>query len=70
MRKQARERQQNREGRPILKRLHATLLQSFRGCTAKKMVCLRGVPKVTGILGKANSHFDPTQTGLGTTPPR
>ena len=29
-----------------------------------------GVPRVTGTLGKANSHFDPTQTGLGTAPPR
>ena len=37
------------------------------GSIAKKW---RGVPGVTGILGKANSHFDPTQTGLGTAPPR
>ena len=29
-----------------------------------------GVPGVTGTLGKANSHFDPTQTGPGTAPPR
>ena len=28
------------------------------------------VPGVTGTLGKANSHFDPTQTGSGTAPPR
>ena len=28
-----------------------------------------GVPGVTGVLGKANSHFDPTQTGSGTAPP-
>ena len=28
------------------------------------------VPGVTGTLGKANSHFDPTQTGPGTAPPR
>ena len=28
------------------------------------------MPGVTGTLGKANSHFDPTQTGPGTTPPR
>ena len=27
-------------------------------------------PGVTGILGRANSHFDPTQTGPGTAPPR
>ena len=31
----------------------------------EKMVCVRGVPGVTGTLGKANSHFNPTQTGLG-----
>ena len=29
----------------------------------------RGVPGITVILGKANSHFDPTQTGSGTAPP-
>ena len=27
------------------------------------MVCVIGVPRVTGTLGKANSHFNPTQTG-------
>ena len=36
----------------------------------KKMVCVRGVPGVTGTLGKPNSHFNPAQTGLGTAPPR
>ena len=35
----------------------------------RKMVCARGVPGVTGTLGKANSHFDPTQTDSGTAPP-
>ena len=35
---------------------------------AKK--CRGVVPGVTGTLGKANSHFDPTQTGSGTAPPR
>ena len=53
------------EDRSILKRLHATLLRSFRGLHGKKMVCVRGVHGVTGTLGKANSHFDPTQTGWG-----
>ena len=70
MRRRARERQDNREDRPILKRLRATLLQSFRGLHGEKMVCVKGVPGVTGIFGKANSYFNPTQTGLGTTPPR
>ena len=27
------------------------------------MLCVRGVPGVTGTLGKANSYFDPIQTG-------
>ena len=53
------------EDRPILKRLRATLLWSFRGLHGKKMVCVRGVPGITGTLGKANSYFNPTQTGLG-----
>ena len=53
------------EDRPILKRLRATLLRSFRGLHGEKMVCVRGVPGVTGTLGKTNSHFDPTQTGRG-----
>ena len=40
------------------------------GLHGEKMVCVRGVPGVTGTLGKANSHFNPTQTGLGTALPR
>ena len=58
------------EDKPILKRLRAALLRSFRGLHDEKMVCVRGVPGVTGTLGKANSHFNPTQTGLGTAPQR
>ena len=50
------------EDRPILKRLRATLLRSFRGLHGEKMVCVRGVPGATGTLGKANSHFGPIQT--------
>ena len=53
------------EDRPILKRLCATLLPSFRGLHGKKMVCVRGVPGVTGTLGKTNSHFDPIQMVRG-----
>ena len=41
-----------------------------QGLHGKKMVCVGGVPGVTGTLGKANSHFDPTQTGLGKASPR
>ena len=36
-----------------------------QGAARQKMVSLRGVPGVTGTLGKANSHFNPNQTGLG-----
>ena len=53
------------EDGPILKRLRVTLVRSFRGLHSEKMVCVRGVPGVTGTLGKANSHFDPTQMGRG-----
>ena len=41
----------------------------IRGQHGEKMVCVGGVLRVTGTLGKANSHFDPTQTGLGKAPP-
>ena len=41
-----------------------------QGAARQKMVCVRGVPGVTGTLRKTNSHFDPTQTRLGTAPPR
>ena len=58
------------EDRPILKRLRATFLRSFRGLHGEKMICVGGVPGITGTLGKANSHLNPTQTGLGTAPPR
>ena len=40
-----------------------------QGLHGEKLVCVRAVPRVTGTLGKANSHFNPTQTGLGTAPP-
>ena len=35
----------------------------------RKMVCVRRVRRVTGTLGRANSYFDPIQTGSGTAPP-
>ena len=70
MRRQARERQEKREDRPILKRLRATLLRSFRGLHGEKIICVRGVPGITGTLGKANSPFNSTQMRLGTAPQR
>ena len=68
-RRRAREGQEKRKienKRPILKKLCAALLRSSRGQHSEKM---KGSDGVTGILGKANSHFDPTQTGTGTAPP-
>ena len=70
-RDRAREREEKGEDRrPILKKLWTALLRSFRGQHSEKMVCARGVPGVTGTLGKANSDLYPTQTGSGTAPPR
>ena len=60
MRRRARERQEMREDRPILKRLRASLLKSFRGMHDEKIVCVRGVPGVTETLGKTSSHFNLT----------
>ena len=69
MRIGTRKRQEKIEDRrPILKKLRSALQRSFRGSTAK-VVCVRGVPEVTGTLGKT-SHFDPTQTGFGAAPSR
>ena len=65
-RRRARDRQKKREDRrPILKRLRAALLRSFRGQHGEKIVCVRGMSGVTGTLGKANSHFYPTKRGRG-----
>ena len=47
--------------RPVLERLRAVFLRSFRGQHGENIVCVRRVPAETGTLGKANSHFDPTQ---------
>ena len=60
----------NAEDRSILRRLRANFLRLFRGLHSIKMVFVGGVPRVTGTLGKVNSNFNPTQTGLGTAPPR
>ena len=70
-RRRERERQEKGEDRqPILKKLCAAPLRTFRGQHGEKMVCVREMPGVAGTLGKANSHFDRTQTGSGTAPPR
>ena len=70
MRRRARERQEKRENRPILKRLRATLLQSFRRLHGEKMVFVRRVPGIAGTFGKDNSHFNTTKTGLRAALPR
>ena len=69
--KNTRERQENRRNRRlILKRVSAALLRSFREQYGKKNDLIRGAPGVTGTIGKAKSHFDPTQMRSGTAPPR
>ena len=37
-----------------------------QGAAQQNLVCVRGVPRVTGTLGKANSYFNPNQKRLGT----
>ena len=69
MRRRARERQEKGEDRrSISKKLRAALLRG-EGQHGEKMVCVRKVPWATGTLGKANSHFYPSQTGLETALP-
>ena len=60
-----RERQKREARRTILKKLRAALLRSYRRQHGKKMVCVKGVPWVTGTLGKANSYFEPNPNGVG-----
>ena len=61
---------EKRNSGPISKRLRAALLLLFRRQHYEKMVCIRKEPEVAVTLWKANSHFGPIQTGLGTAPPR
>ena len=61
---QVKRKRENRQS--ILKKLCAALLWSFRGEHSKKM---KGSALGNWDLGKANSHFDPTQMGSGTAPP-
>ena len=52
MRRRARERQENREDRPILKRLRATLLRQFKGTARRK----------NGLCeGSARGNWDPRE---------
>ena len=52
------------EDRPILK-IACYPTAVVQGAARQQMVYVRGVAGVTGTLGKANSHFDPTQTSRG-----
>ena len=68
MRRQRRARKRQEKGedrRPILKKLRVAHLRSFRRQQGEKIVCARGIFGVTRILGKVNSHADPTQSGVG-----
>ena len=70
MRRRTRERQEKREDRPILKRLRAAFLRSFRGLHGEKNGLCEGSARGNLDPTKANGHFNPTQTGLGTASPR
>ena len=71
-----RRRRRAREGQEKGKRKQATNFEGAVCCPsavvqrAAKQKKSRGEPGVTGTLGKANSHFDPTQTGPGIASPR
>ena len=65
-----REAGEERNSQPISRRRRVALLPLFREQHGEKMICEKKVPGVTGTLGKANSHFNPTQVGLGTALPR
>ena len=51
------------------KRKRATDFKKAVSCPSAVVQGAAGT-RVTGTLRKSNSHFDPTQTGLGTLPPR
>ena len=54
------DRRKEKTGDRFLKSCVLLLCGRLGGSTAKKS---SGVPGVTGTLGKANSHFDPTERG-------
>ena len=53
------------EDRPILKRLRATLLRSFRGLHGEKMLRVRGVPGITGTLKRPTAILTQPKRGWG-----
>ena len=70
MRRRARERQGEERKQADFKENVCYPSAVVQRTARRKVVCVRGVPGVTGTLGKTNSNFNPTQTGLGTAPPR
>ena len=63
-RRRERERQEKREDRrPILEKLGAAFLRSFRGQHGEKMVCTRGVLWVTGTSGSPTAISTQTKRG-------
>ena len=68
--RRAREGQKKRKRenkRPIVRKLCAALLRSFRGQHSKKM---KGSARGNWDPREGHSHFDPTQAGSETAPPR
>ena len=65
MRRWARERHEKRKVRPILKRLYAALLQSFRGQHGEKMVCVGGNAQGNWDPREYQQPFWPNSNGVG-----
>ena len=69
MRRRARERQEKREDRPILKRLRATLLRSFKGLHGEKNGLCEESARGNWDPREGQQPFKPNPNGSGTAPP-
>ena len=56
---------EERKQRLISKRLRAALPRSFRGQHGEKMVCVKGVPVVTGTSGRPTAISTQPKWGQG-----
>ena len=65
MRRHSRERQEKREDNPILKRLCAALLQSFRGLHDKKNGLCEGSARGNWDPREVQQSFEPNPNGVG-----
>ena len=65
--KDGQEKRERENKRPILGKLCAALMRSFRGQQSEEM---KGSARGNGDPRKSNSHFNPTQTGSGNAPLR